>query len=77
MNRKSLWIVLSALVMASLILSACAPAATPAPRVPAAQAPAAPTAAQKMVTIRWRTPPLLYSQEGAAHDPGSMITGLK
>lgn len=53
MNRKSLWIVLSAPVMTSLILSACAPAATPAPRLPAAAQPAA----KETVTIRWRTRP--------------------
>src|SRR5512137_2926048 len=68
MNRKTMWIVLSVLVMSSLILSACAPAAAPAtpaapqpttaPAVqqPAAQATTAP-AAKETVTIRWRTRP--------------------
>src|SRR5512139_3880203 len=37
MNRKSLWIILSVLVMASLVLSACAPAAAPAPAQPPAE----------------------------------------
>ncbi|CAG0931042.1 Cyclodextrin-binding protein [Thermoflexales bacterium] len=69
MNRKSLWIILSALIMASLLLSACAPAAAPAPTQAPAQQPAEPTSAPEVksteapaqpageVTLRWRTRP--------------------
>src|SRR5512141_677252 len=53
MKRKTMWIVLSVLVLASLMLSACAPAAAP---TPAPQQPT-PAAAKEMVTIRWRTRP--------------------
>jgi multiple sugar transport system substrate-binding protein len=41
MNRKSLWMVVSILVLASLLLSACAPAATPVPTQPPATQPPA------------------------------------
>ncbi|NTU74755.1 MAG: hypothetical protein HGA86_01375, partial [Anaerolineaceae bacterium] len=63
MNRKTVWTILSLVLLAAMVLSACGAAATTAPATEAAKTEApvvteAPTEAPKeMVTIRWRTRP--------------------
>jgi multiple sugar transport system substrate-binding protein len=62
-NRKTVWTILSLVLLAAMVLSACGAAATTAPATEAAKTEApvvteAPTEAPKeMVTIRWRTRP--------------------
>lgn len=46
MNRKTLWILVSMMLVASMVLASCAPAATPTAAKP-----------KETVTIRWRTRP--------------------
>lgn len=54
MKSKSLWTLVSLLVLVAMLLSACGPAATEAP---ASEAPAVAAPATEEVTIRWRTRP--------------------